>query len=69
MGHIKRDELSKAEVLIPNKTDYNRIGSLLHPIYDLILSNRIENRKLAETRDALLPKLMSGEIDVSAIDL
>ena len=68
MGHIKRAELSKAEVLIPNKTDYNRIGSLLHPIYDLIISNRIENRKLAEIRDALLPKLMSGEIDISEVD-
>lgn len=68
MGHIKRDELAKAEVLIPNETDYNRIGSLLQPIYDLIISNRIENKKLAETRDSLLPKLMSGEIDMSEVD-
>ena len=68
MGHIKRDELSKAEVLIPNKADYNRIGALLHPIYDLIITNRIESKKLAETRDTLLPKLMSGEIDISEVD-
>ena len=45
MGHIKRDELAKAKVLIPNETDYNRIGALLQPIYDLIISNRIENKK------------------------
>ena len=69
MGHIKRDELAKAEVLIPNKADYNRIGALLQPIYDSIISNRIENKKLAETRDTLLPKLMSGELDMSNIDL
>ncbi len=69
MGHIKRDELAKAEVLIPNKADYNRIGTLLQPIYDSIISNRIKNKKLAETRDTLLPKLMSGELDVSNIDL
>lgn len=68
MGHIKRDELSKAEVLIPNEADYNRIGSLLHPIYDLIITNRIESKKLAEIRDTLLPKLMSGEIDISEVD-
>lgn len=68
MGHIKRDELAKAEVLIPNEADYNRIGALLQPIYDLIISNRIENKKLAETRDSLLPKLMSGEIDISGVD-
>lgn len=69
MGHIKRDELSKAEVLIPNEADYKRIETLLQPIFDLIIANRIENKKLAETRDALLPKLMSGELDVSNIEL
>ena len=68
MGHIKRDELAKAEVLIPNEKDYNRIGALLQPIFDLIISNRIENKKLAETRDSLLPKLISGEVDISEGD-
>lgn len=68
MGHIKRDELAKAEVLIPNEADYERIGALLKPIYDLIIANRIENKKLAETRDTLLPKLMNGEIDISEVD-
>lgn len=68
MGHIKRDELSKAEVLIPNEADYKRIETLLQPIYDLIIANRIENKKLAETRDTLLPKLMTGEIDISEVD-
>ncbi len=68
MGHIKRDELSKAEVLIPNEADYKRIGALLQPIYDLIIANRIENKKLADTRDTILPKLMSGEIDISEVD-
>lgn len=69
MGHIKRDDLAKAKVLIPDDADYNRIGSLLQPIYDLIIANRIESKKLADTRDILLPKLMSGELDVSNIDL
>lgn len=68
MGHIKRDELAKAKVLIPNEADYQRIGALLQPIYDLIISNRIENKKLSSLRDTLLPKLISGELDVSNID-
>lgn len=68
MGHIKRDELSKAEVLIPNEADYKRVETLLQPIYDLIIANRIENKKLAETRATLLPKLMTGEIDISEVD-
>lgn len=69
MGHIKREELSKAEVIIPSKDDYERIGTALKPMYDMIISNRIENRKLASMRDGLLPKLMSGEIDVSELEI
>lgn len=64
MGHIKREELEKAEVLIPSQSDYDRIGGLLAPLYDLIITNRIENRKIASLRDELLPKLLSGELDV-----
>ena len=69
MGHIKRDELSKVDVLIPNETEYKRIGALLQPIYNLIISNRIENKKLALLRDCLLPRLMSGELDLSDIEI
>lgn len=69
MGHIKREELAKAEVLIPSKADYDRIGGLLAPLYDLVIANRIENRKLAALRDELLPQLMSGQIDVSEVSL
>lgn len=69
MGHIKREELAKAEVLIPNNCDYERIGNLLSPIYALIISNRIENRRLASLRDGLLPQLMAGTLDVTDIEL
>jgi type I restriction enzyme S subunit len=69
MGHIKREELAKAEVLIPSHLDYKRIGSLLAPLYDLVISNRIENRKLASLRDELLPQLMTGQLDVSNLDI
>ena len=69
MGHIKRDELEKAKVIIPNSTDYKRIGVLLQPIYEFIIKNRIENKKLIFLRNTILPKLMSGEIDVSEINI
>lgn len=69
MGHIKREELAKAKVLIPSATDYKRIGGLLEPIYDLIILNRIENRRLASLRDELLPQLMSGQLDLSKVPL
>jgi len=69
MGHIKREELSNSEVLIPSETDYVRIGGLLVPIYNLIISNRLENVKLANLRDSLLPRLMSGEFVISEVEL
>ena len=69
MGHIKREELEKVEVIIPSKCDYKRIGALIKPFFDLIISNRIENRKLTALRNTLLPKIMAGEIDVSDIQL
>ena len=65
MGHIKREELAKAEVVIPDAASMERIGGILQPMYDLIISNRIENRKLAALRDTILPQLMSGELNVS----
>ena len=69
MGHIKREDLAKAEVIIPDVASMERIGGVLQPIYDLVINQRIENRKLSMLRDSLLPKLMSGELDVSAIEL
>jgi len=69
MGHIKREDLAKAEVIIPDTASMERIGDVLEPIYDLIINQHIENRKLSMLRDSLLPKLMSGELGVSAIEL
>lgn len=43
--------------------------SVVTPMYDLISSNIVENQSLVATRDSLLPKLMSGNLDVSAFEL
>lgn len=67
MGHIRREELLKAKVLIPSALSCEKISALMKPIFDLIILNRIENRQLVELRDELLPRLISGEIDVSDI--
>ena len=42
---------------------------IVTPMYDLIASNIVENQSLAKARDSLLPRLMSGELDVSDLDL
>lgn len=69
MGHIKRKELDAAKVLIPSHNDYDRINAILSPMYNLVIANRIENRKLAFLRNELLPQLMSGNIDVSKVNI
>ena len=58
--------MSIASLDIEKAHDYN---SVVTPIFEMIGHNKEENTKLALTRDALLPKLMSGELDVSDIDL
>lgn len=64
MGHIKREELDKAEVIIPDTETYEKMTKIFEPMIDIIINIRVENRKLATFRDALLPKLMSGELEV-----
>lgn len=55
------------EVIIPTEEELNTFQSTVAPIYAQMRSIAIENSKLKEIRDILLPKLMSGEIDVSNI--
>lgn len=69
MGHIKRSALEESEVLLPPKEKLAMQTKCMQPIIDQVIANKIEIRKLAALRDTLLPKLMSGDIDVSKIDL
>ena len=69
MGHIKRGELDKAKVLIPNDANLSTIDSIMKPIHYQIINNEIESRRLATLRDTLLPRLMSGEIKVGDVTL
>lgn len=69
MGHIKRSALAESSVVVPPIQILEQQTKLMQPIVDDIVSNMVENRKLALLRDALLPKLMSGEIDVSKVNL
>lgn len=57
------------DIVVPDKKTIQAFCSIVSPMYDTIENNIKENQKLAETRDKLLPKLMSGELDVSDIEL
>ena len=60
-------DFRKTEILIPDDTTMMDFTKVVTPIFNIIWANEDENKQLALIRDALLPKLMSGEIDVSAI--
>ena len=68
MGHIKRGELDKAKVVVPDETNMATIDLMMKPIHNQIISNMKESRRLASLRDTLLPRLMSGELKVNEIE-
>lgn len=55
--------------VIPTDDEIFRFHTVVGPMFEQILNNQLENDLLAEMRDALLPRLMSGELDVSNLDL
>ena len=57
------------ELILPSEDELAEFQSLVSPMYAQIRINAIENDRLKRLKDSLLPKLMSGEIDVSAIQL
>lgn len=57
------------QVALPDEKAITDFCAIVTPMYDTIASNICENQKLAQLRDSILPKLMSGELDVSNIDL
>jgi type I restriction enzyme S subunit len=59
------DILNAMPILIPDSKSLASFEAFATPIYTKIAENNKENKKLAMLRDALLPKLMSGEIDVA----
>jgi type I restriction enzyme S subunit len=63
------DILNNMEVVIPSASALKNFETLIAPMYKAMQDNNIQSAKLAELRDILLPKLMSGELDVSDIDL
>ena len=67
--NLNKTQFAKIPVTIPSEQVLCNFDTLCKPLFEMILSNQKENIKLTNLRDTLLPKLMSGELDVSGIDL
>ena len=66
---LPRERVKALELLLPDDETLDRFNTLVAPMADAIVSNQEESNRLAALRDALLPKLMSGEIDVTDIQI
>ena len=56
-------------IVLPTENELEEFNAIAFPVLEQLNSNKAENKRLSALRDALLPKLMSGELDVSDIDL
>lgn len=64
MGHIQRGHLSEAKIAVPPKELLDATNGILQSILALKLATLVSNRNLAELRDSLLPRLVSGELQI-----
>lgn len=66
---LPRDRVKAMELPLPDEDTLSKFNELVIPMTSTVISNQEENARLSQLRDTLLPKLMSGELDVSDIDL
>ena len=67
--HIGKKDFDAFEVTLPDKATLDNFDSITSPMIEKIVNNRLQNKRLAVLRDTILPRLMTGEFDVSGIDL
>ncbi len=67
--HINKQNVENLDIVIPAYTHLMKYQNTVCGIYEMIANNCFENDRLSSVRDTLLPKLMSGELDVSDIEI
>ena len=66
--NLSSAEIKASQTVLPSEKVNTAFSEITLPMFEAIISNQLENQRLAQLRDTLLPKLMSGELDVSDID-
>ena len=67
--NLSSSEIKASEIVLPSEKVNSAFSEIMLPMFDTIINKQQESQRLSTLRDTLLPKLMSGEIDVSDIDL
>lgn len=62
-------DFRKTEIILPTKEEMVSFTDIVSPLFETMWANQAENAKLADLRDAVLPRLMSGTLDVSDLDI
>ena len=66
--NISASDIMSIPCVIPSQKAINNFNDVARPLFDLIIRNQRENQQLSELREVLLPRLMSGKLDVSSIE-
>ena len=67
--NLSSSEIKASQTVLPSEEVNNAFSEITLPMFEIIINNQLENQRLAQLRDTLLPCLMSGVLDVSDIDL
>lgn len=67
--NLSSAEIKASQTVLPSEKVNTAFSEITLPMFEAIISNQLENQRLAQLRDTLLPRLMSGELDVSDIDI
>jgi type I restriction enzyme S subunit len=67
--HLSPDRIGEYEVLLPSAEARQRYSGLVAPLTELADTLHLQNENLRSTRDVLLPRLLSGQIDVSELEI
>ena len=64
-----KQQIMTYPVVLPTKNELEKFNAIAFPVLEQLNSNKAENKRLSALRDTLLPKLITGELDVSNLDL
>ena len=63
--HLGKNDIDRFKIILPKLNILKEFNRISIPIFDAIIKNKRESQRLAQLRDTLLPKLMSGEVNIS----
>jgi len=67
--NLSSAEIKASQTVLPTEKVNKAFSEITLPMFETIINNQLENQRLTQLRDTILPKLMSGELDVSELDI